>query len=108
MHYWFALLILAAALAWHAVCQRNLPGRRGQGVDADRRRGPRLGVTAKGIGSTMARLCADAEKPIFTLEETDAMAWAVTTIPANLKVTIRGVHALRRNGIPPTGPMGRS
>ena len=51
---------------------------------------------------------ADAEKPIFTLGETDAMAWAVTTIPANLKVTIRGVHALRRNGIPPTGPMGRS
>jgi hypothetical protein len=35
------------------------------------------------------------------------MAWAVTTIPDQLKLSMRGVKALRRSGIPPSGPMGR-
>jgi hypothetical protein len=56
----------------------------------------------------MARLSADAEKPIYGLEKVDAMAWSVTTIPDNLKQTIRGVSALRRSGITPSSLMGRS
>jgi hypothetical protein len=108
VHYWFALLILAAALAGALYVSATYLGGAARVWTQIAAVAGALGVTAKGIGSTMARLCADAEKPIFTLEENDAMAWAVTTIPANLKVSIRGVHALRRNGIRPTGPMGRS
>jgi hypothetical protein len=67
-----------------------------------------LGVTAKGIGSTMAELSKDAEKPIFGLEKIDAMAWAVTTIPVELKLTSRGVRALRTSGIRPSSPLGRA
>ena len=108
VHYWFALLILAAALAGALYVSATYLGGAAKVWTQIAAVAGALGVTAKGIGSTMARLYADAEKPIFSLEETDAMAWAVTTIPANLKVSIQGVHALRRNGIPPSGPMGRS
>ena len=108
MHYWFALLILAAALAGVLYGSATYLGGAAKVWTQIAAVAGALGVTAKGIGNTMTRLCADAEKPTFTLEETDAMAWAVTTIPASLKVTIRRCHSLRRNGIPPTGPMGRS
>jgi len=36
------------------------------------------------------------------------MAWAVTTIPSQLPLNGAGVRALRRAGITPPGPMGRS
>ena len=108
VHYWFALLILAAALAGALyIAAADLGGAAKVWTQIAAVVGA-LGVTAKGIGNTMARLYAEAEKPIFSLEENDAKAWAVTTIPANLKLSIGGVHALRRSGIPPTGPMGRS
>ena len=108
VHYWFALLILAAALAGVLYVSATYLGGAAKVWTQIAAVAGALGVTTKGIGSAMARLYADAEKPIFSLEENDAKAWAVTTIPANLKVSIRGVHALRRNGIPPSGPMGRS
>jgi hypothetical protein len=66
-----------------------------------------LGITAKGASNTLTRLSEDAEKPIFGAARIDAMAWAVTAIPADLKLNRRGVKALRRAGIPPSGPMGR-
>ena len=108
VHYWFALLILAAALAGALYVSATYLGGAAKVWTQIAAVAGALGVTAKGIGNTMTRLGQEAEKPIFSLEENDAMAWAVTTIPANLKVSIRGVHALRRNGIRPTGPMGRS
>ena len=64
-------------------------------------------ITAKGASNTLTRLSEDAEKPIFGAARIDAMAWAVTAIPADLKLNRRGVKALRRAGIPPSGPMGR-
>jgi hypothetical protein len=36
------------------------------------------------------------------------MAWAVTTFPAQLNLDTAGVRALRRAGILPPGPMGRT
>ena len=66
-----------------------------------------LGVTAKGVSSSMARLSKNAEKPIFGLEKVDAMAWAVTAIPGGLKLNARGVRAIRSSGIRPPGPLGR-
>jgi cell wall assembly regulator SMI1 len=66
-----------------------------------------LGVTARGIGTTMAKLSKEAEKPIFGLEKIDAMAWAVTSIPVELKLNNQGVRALRRSGILPSAPLGR-
>jgi hypothetical protein len=106
IHYRLALAVLVLAVAGVFLIARGISGAGrawteiGTVVSA-------LGVTAKGIGSTMARLSKDAEKPIFGLEKIDAMAWAVTTIPDDMKLNGRGVRALRRSGIPGSVPLGR-
>ncbi len=104
--YWFVLLILAAVLGGFLYFAAS--GIRGAGrawtqifalVSV-------LGAAVRGIAAAVARLSATAEKPLFGLAEIDAMAWAVTTIPTGLKLNYRGVRALRRAGIPRSGPMG--
>lgn len=107
LHYWFAVLILAAALAvvlYFTVS--NMSGAAKVWTEIAAIAGA-LGVTVKGVGNAMAELSKDAEKPIFGAEKIDAMAWAVTSIPPGLKLDSRGVHALRSSGIRPPGPMGR-
>jgi hypothetical protein len=107
VHYWFVLLILAVALAAALYfASRDLSGAGKIWTQIAAVAGA-LGITARGISNTMTRLSEDAEKPIFGAEKIDAMAWAVTTIPDQLKLSMRGVRALRRSGIPPSGPMGR-
>lgn len=107
VHYWFVLLILAVALAAALYfASRDLSGAGKIWTQIAAVAGA-LGITARGISNTMTRLSEDAEKPIFGAEKIDAMAWAVTTIPDQLKLSMRGVKALRRSGIPPSGPMGR-
>jgi hypothetical protein len=66
-----------------------------------------VGVTAKGITATVARFSGRAGKPIFGMARIEAMAWAATTMPSGLRLNHRGVTALRRSGIPPSGPSGR-
>jgi hypothetical protein len=108
VHYWFVLLVLAAAVAaavYFAASDLNGASRIWTQIAAV---AGGLGITAKSASNTLTTLTKDAEKPIFGAEKIDAMAWAVTTIPADLKVSARGVHALRRSGIPRSGPMGRS
>ncbi len=105
-HYWFVLLILAAVLGGFLYFAAS--GLRGAGrawtqifalVSV-------LGAAVRAAATAVGRLSATAEKPLFGLEEIDAMAWAVTTIPTGLRLTHSGIRALRRAGIPRSGPMG--
>ena len=107
VHYWFALLLLAVVVAGvlYAASQ-DLSGA-GKVWTQIAAVASALGVTARGIGTTMAKLSKQAEKPIFGLEKIDAMAWAVTSIPADLKLNNQGVRALRRSGITAPAPLGR-
>ena len=68
--------------------------------------GGSLGAAARSITNTIGRLTAEAERPIFAMAEEDAMAWAITTLPA-VKLTPRGVRMLRKAGIAPSGELGR-
>jgi hypothetical protein len=107
-HYWFVLLILAAALGgvlYLAAAGISGAGRVWTQIAAV---AGTLGVTWRGIATVVTRLSKEAEKTLFGLEKIDAMAWAVTTIPAGLSLDAAGVRALRRAGITPPGPMGGS
>jgi hypothetical protein len=107
LHYWFALLVLAAALAVVLFfCVSDLAGAARVWTQIAAIAGA-LGVTAKGVGSTMTKLSKDAEKPIFGAEKIDAIAWAVTSVPPGLKLDRQGVQVLRSSGIRPPSPMGR-
>ena len=68
--------------------------------------GGTLGAAARSITSTVGRLTAEAERPIFAMAEEDAMAWAITTLP-KAKLTPRGVRMLRKAGIAPSSELGR-
>jgi hypothetical protein len=68
--------------------------------------GGSLGAAARSITNTLARLTAEAERPIFAMAEEDAMAWAITTLPA-VKLTPQGVRILRKAGIAPSSQLGR-
>lgn len=108
LHYWFVLLILAIAVAAALYfASRDISGA-GKVWTQIAAVAAALGVTAKGVTTTMTRLSEDAEKSIFGLEKLDAMAWAVTNIPAELKLDGSGVRALRRAGIPGSSPLGRA
>jgi hypothetical protein len=66
-----------------------------------------LGVTWKGISSAVPKLAEKGESPIFALEELDAMAWALTTLPPS-QLTWRGVRQMRRAGVQRTSVVGRN
>jgi hypothetical protein len=102
-HYWFGLLCIGVAL----VATLFLAGRYLEGagkvwtsifciVGA-------VGASVQTIASTAARLAAEAERPVFTVAEEDAMTWAVTTLPP---LTRRNVRRLRRAGVAPTTGLG--
>jgi hypothetical protein len=106
--YWYVLLILAIAVAAALYFAARDVGGAARVWTQIATVAAALGITAKGIGTAMARLSVSAEKPIYGLEKVDAMAWSVTTIPDDLKLTTQGVSALRQSGITPPRPMGRS
>lgn len=106
VHYWFVLLVLVIAVAAAVYfANRDIHGAGKIWTQIAAVAGG-LGITAKGTSNTLTRLSEDAEKPILGAAKIDAMAWAVTVIPADLKLNRPGVRALRRAGIPPPGPMG--
>jgi hypothetical protein len=105
LHYWVALVVLAVALAAIMYfAARYLDGAAKVWTQIAAIAGA-LGVTAKGIGTSVAHLSEAAERPIYRKEELDAMAWAITTLPS-VKVTNGGVRALRRSGIERSAPLG--
>jgi hypothetical protein len=107
VHYWFVLLVLIIAVAAAVYFASRDLGGAGKIWTQIAAVAGGLGITAKGTSNTLTRLSEDAEKPIFGAARIDAMAWAITAIPADLKLNRPGVKALRRAGIPPSGPMGR-
>ena len=64
-----------------------------------------IGLTWKGIANGIPKLAGDAERPIFGLEEVEAMAWSITTLPS-VKATRAGVNYLRASGTGPRVPLG--
>lgn len=64
-----------------------------------------LGISWKGIGAAIPKLAAKGESPIMALEEVDAMAWSVTSLPA-VQLNPEGVRALRRAGVSKSAPTG--
>lgn len=106
-HYWAAILavvLTAVGLTWFSGVELGGAGKVWTQIATI---GGSLGITAKGIGSRVAKLADAGEKPIYRAASVDALAWAVTTLPQT-KLSIRGVHALRRAGIPASVPLGRA
>ena len=105
-HYWWVLLILAVVLG--AFLYFAASGLRGAGRAWTQIFAVLSVITAavRAAVGAVARFSGQAEKPLFGLEEIDAMAWAVTTIPRGLRLDHPGIRALRRAGIPRSGPMG--
>jgi hypothetical protein len=105
-HYWFVLLVLAIALGAFLYFAES--GLRGAGRAWTQIFAVVSVITAavRAAVSAIARFSGEAEKPLFGLEEIDAMAWAVTTLPTGIRLDAAGRRALRRSGITPPGPMG--
>ena len=68
--------------------------------------GGSLGISARTITSAASRLTAEAERPVFTMAEEDAMAWAITTLPV-VGLTSLATQRLRQAGIRPQESLGR-
>jgi hypothetical protein len=106
LHYWFALFLLAVALAGIIFVSAKYLGGAAKVWTQIVAIATSLGVTARGIGSGVARVSTSAERPIYQAEKLDAMAWSVTTLP-RVDLNRRGVRALRRAGIQKSSSLGR-
>jgi hypothetical protein len=105
-HYWGALLPVAAALGGILYLAVSYLGGAAKVWTSIAAIGGSLGISARAVAATTARLAAEAERPVFAMAEEDAMAWAITTMPP-VQLTSRGVQRLRKAGIAPTGRLGR-
>ncbi len=105
-HYWVALVVMAAALGGLLYLAIASLGGAAEVWTTIATTAGSLGISARTITSTTARLAAEAERPVLTMAEEDAMAWAITTMPP-VSLTARGVRQLRKAGIAPTGTLGR-
>jgi hypothetical protein len=106
-HYWFAIIIAAAALGGVLYLAINSLGGAAKVWTSIAAVGTSLGISANSIMSTTRRLAAEAEQPVFTMAEEDAMAWAVTTMPPAVNLSYRGVRKLRKAGVAPPSTLGR-
>ena len=105
-HYWVALAVVALSAAALTALSAEVLGGASKVWTIIATIAGALGVTAKGIGTRVARLTDAGERPIYRIEELDALAWAVTNLP-QVKLDRAGVRALRRSGISPTASLGR-
>ncbi len=105
-HYAVALVIVAAALGGIIYLAVSSLGGAAKVWTTVAAIGGSLGISARTITSASSRLTAEAERPVFAMAEEDAMAWAITTLPA-VRLTSRGVKQLRQAGVAPTGSLGR-
>jgi len=105
-HYWVALVIGAAALAVILSLAAIYLGGAAKVWTTIASIAGALGISARAIASTAARLTAEAERPVFAMAEEDVMAWAVTSMP-RLRLPRQQVRQLRRAGIAPTSSLGR-
>jgi hypothetical protein len=106
-HYWVALVLLAIALAAVLALASASLGGAGMVWTQIAAIASSLGVTAKGIGSAMARLTREGERPIYALEKQEAIAWAITNLPT-AELNTRGVLRLRQSGVSRSAPLGKA
>ena len=100
------LLIVAAALGFIIYLAVNNLGGAARVWTTIAAIGGSLGISARTITSAASRLTAEAERPVFAMAEEDAMAWAITTLPA-VDLTARGTQQLRRAGVGRQVSLGR-
>jgi hypothetical protein len=105
-HYWAALLVGAIALSAILYLAVTYLGGAAKVWTSIIAIAGSLGITARAVASTTARLAAEAERPVFAVAEEDVMAWAITTLPS-LRLPPRQVRQLRKAGIAPTNSLGR-
>jgi hypothetical protein len=105
-HYWAAVLIGAITLGVVLYLAASYLGGAAKVWTTIAAIAGSLGISARAIASTSARLAAEAERPVFAIAEEDVMAWAVTTMPA-LRLRPLQVRQLRKAGIAPTSSLGR-
>lgn len=105
-HYWAGLLTVAIALAAILALSAIYLGGAAKVWTNIAAIAGSLGISARAIASTTARLAAEAERPVFAMAEEDVMAWAITTMPP-LRLTPRRARKLRKAGIAPTKTLGR-
>ncbi len=106
LRYWAAALIIAAVLGGILYLTISTLSGAAEVWTSIAAIGGCAGVSASTMASTMARLAAEAEQPVFAMAEEDAMAWAITTMPA-VDLTSRGVRRLRKAGVAPSSSLGR-
>jgi hypothetical protein len=107
VHYWFAVVIAAAALGGVLYLVISNLGGAAKVWTSIAAVGTSLGISANSIMSTARRLAAEAEQPVFAMAEEDAMAWAVTTMPPAVNLSYRGARQLRKAGVAPPSSLGR-
>ncbi len=105
-HYWAAAAVLAVSLAGVlSLAVSTLSGGAEVWTTIAAITGS-LGISVSAIASTASRLAAEAERPVFAIAEEDAMAWAITAMPA-LDLNRRAARQLRKAGIAPRTSLGR-
>jgi hypothetical protein len=104
--YAVGLLILAAALGGIIYLAISSLAGAAQVWTTIAASGISLGAAAQAVASATSRLTAEAERPVLAMAEEDAMAWAITTLPA-VDLKPRAVRQLRRAGIGPNESLGR-
>jgi hypothetical protein len=112
-HYWVGLVGLAAVTAGFVyLSAANLHGGAKVWTSIAAVAGA-LGFSARGVSKTVAAVgravvgwADQAERPIWTLAEEDAMAWEITTLPP-IRLSSRGVWKLRRAGVAPPSSLSR-
>lgn len=107
LHYWLAIVLLASVAAGLTVWAGVYLIGAGKVWTQIATIGSALGITAKGIGTRIAKLADAGERPIYRAEEIDALAWAITAIPQTT-LSNNGVRTLRRSGIQRRTPLGRA
>lgn len=104
-HFWFLLLLMAATLSGILYLAVTYLGGAAKVWTSIAAIGGSLGISGKSITSAIGRLGAEAERPVFGLEQEDAMAWAITMLP-HVGLKSRGVRQLRRADVMPTTSLG--
>jgi hypothetical protein len=105
-HYWAVLAVLAVALAVVLYLAITFLGGAAMVWTSIAAIATSLGISAQATAAAAGRIAAEAERPVLGLEEEDAMAWAITTMP-RADLTVRGVRRLRRAGVAPAAAPGR-
>jgi hypothetical protein len=97
VHYWFALVFVALAVAGIVVIAARELGGAPKVVTQIVAVAGAFGITAKGIANSLVTLGKELETPIYASAQIDAKAWAITNFPAALRLSAGELRLLRRS-----------